>query len=368
MAAGLTPAQAAGSPGWRIVATVATPGEVTELTSIAIADQRHAWAVGISVTAKTGAFAPVVEGWGGSAWAPVSLPPDVVANLGTEPLLDAVAASSPTNMWAFTTAGGWLHWNGVWTAGRITKSPIEIDSTLVFGQSNVWAFGETRPVRGAPVPYAARFDGPGGWKRSSVPGTNGISAASAVNSTDIWATLGQPEFAFGGGSRGGGLVHWFRGRWHRVTSFPSQLRNASLGSVLARSDKDVWVGGAMKNGKHGTTEAIGRWNGRKWTVTTLRARATANGYRVASLVSDGAGGIWALGNCLASSNCSPGTPWRLWHETAGNWSRPIQPRLSSHNTVLDSLAPVAHSVWAAGAIQEGSSANGIVALWGRAPS
>ena len=368
MATGLVPAQAAGPPGWRIVATVSASADGTELTAIAPADQRHAWAVGIDLVSNSGTFAPVVMGWNGSAWTQVSLPAGIVADLGAGPLLDAAAASSPSNMWAFTAGGGWLRWNGQWTAGRIAQTPIDIDSTLVFGPSDVWAFGSTLPKRGASTPYAAHYDGAGGWKRYSVPGTAAIGAASAVNSNDIWATLGRTEFADSGRAVGG-LVHWFRGSWHRVTGLPAQLRTASLGSVLARSDKDVWVGGAVKDAKGGSTEVVGRWNGRKWTVSVLRARATSNGYSMIAMVTDGAGGIWGLGNCLASANCSAASPWRLWHETGGNkWSRPIEPRLSSHDTLLSSLAPVAHSVWASGAIREGSGANGIVVLWGNAPS
>jgi|GEM_PF-1588388 len=368
LASGVVPAQAANPTRWRIVATVPASDGGSELTGVAVADQRHAWAVGFAVNTKTTTFAPVVMNWNGSAWTQVSLPAGVVKELGGAigPLLVTVGASSPSNMWAFTPSGGWLRWNGTWTAGQITKALVFIDATAVLGPGDVWAFGGAMSGAKSSAPYAAHYNGTG-WKRYPVPGSNGISAASAVSSRDIWATLGQAELSLGSGGKGGGLVHWYRGRWHPVTNLPAALRNTFLGSVLARSDKNVWVGGAVKNGKHGTTEAIGHWNGRKWTVTMLPARATAKDYSVASMATDGAGGIWALGICLTSA-CSAGSPWRLWHEAAGRWSGPTQPRLSRRATLLDSLAAAGHSVWAVGAIKVGSSANGIIALWGRVPS
>src|ERR1022692_509919 len=366
VAAGIGPAQAVGPPGWRIVATIAASGQGSELTAVAVADQRHEWTVGFAVDSKAGVFMPIVMGWNGSAWTRITLPASILAKLGTGigPLLDAADASGPAHMWALSVTGGWLHWNGQWTAGQIARTPVAIYSTVVLGRGNVWALGGTGS---SGAPFAAHYNGTG-WKRSPVPGSASISAASAVRGTDIWATLGKAELSLGGGATSGGLVHWFSGRWHRVTGLPAALRNASLGSILARSDKNVWVGGATRNARGGTTEALGHWNGRTWTVIRLRARATVNGYRVASLATDGAGGIWALGNCIASTRCSNGSPWRLWHEVAGRWSGPTRPRLASHNTVLFSLAAVSHSAWAPGAIQVGNSANGIIALWGTKPS
>jgi len=367
LAAVQAPADAARPPGWRISATIAVSANSSLLASIAVGDRRHAWAVGVATNTTTSSILPLVATWNGSVWRQVSLPAPVVAALGPVPLLTTAGASGPANMWAFSLVGGrWLRWNGTsWTAGRITTAPVQINASVVLGSKNVWAFGR-EPSAGS-GPRAFHYDGTA-WKRSVVPGSNGISAASAVSSEDIWAVLGSGDFLAPGGGKGGGLVHWFRGRWHTVSRLPSALRNASLGSILARGDRNVWVGGATKNAKHGTTEAVGHWNGHRWKVVTFRAPASSQRYQVVSLVTDGAGGIWALGDCLSSArNCAATSPWRLWHEAAGKWSAPIKPRLSSHNTLLVSLASVAHSVWAPGAIQEGRSSNGMIALWGIIP-
>lgn len=366
VAAGIDPAQAAGPPGWRIVTTVTPSAQGSELTAVAVADRQHEWAVGFAVDTQAGQFTPLVMGWNGSTWTRIALPGSVLAKLGTGlgPLLDAAGASSPANMWAFSATGGWLHWNGRWTAGQIARTPVAIYSTVVLGRGDVWALGG---IDSSGAPFAAHYNGTS-WKRFPVPGSAAISAVSAVSGGDIWATLGRAELSLESGGTGGGLVHWFGGRWHRVISLPAALRNASLGSVLARGDRNVWVGGATRNGAGGTTEAIGHWNGRAWTVIRLRARATENGYRVSSLAADGEGGIWALGNCLAAATCLDASPWRLWHEVAGRWSGPTHPRLASRGTALFSLTAVSHSVWAPGGIRTDNSANGIIALWGSKPS
>jgi hypothetical protein len=186
-----------------------------------------------------------------------------------------------------------------------------------------------------------------------------------VSAGDIWAVLGNG--VLGVSRTAGGLLHWHGGHWHQVPGLPTSLRNRSLGAVLARSDHNVWVGGAVRNSRRGTTEAVGHWNGHRWTVVELRAAATAAPFHVAAMVTDGSGGIWALGLCSAA-NCPNRRPSRLWHETGGRWHGPIEPKLASRPTALISLAAVAKSVWGVGILRAGkNSANGLIALWGPTP-
>ena len=86
-------------------------------------------------------------------------------------------------------------------------------------------------------------------------------------------------------------MRWRAGQWHQVSGLPARLRTTSLGSVLARSDSNVWVGSTLPNRKGGSTEAVGHWNGHRWTVTPLRASAVTGHYHVISVVSDGSGGL-----------------------------------------------------------------------------
>jgi hypothetical protein len=367
LTSGLVPAHAAGTPGWRTLATVSQPSLETALFGVATAGPRHAWAVGFASPSGGTTPVPVVRSWNGSAWSPVTLPAGVVSTLGRSgpPLLDTTAASGPGNVWAFTLSGGWLHNNGTaWKAGTLGRGRALVQASLVTAKSTVWAFGATVSATGF-APYAAVKSGTHAWKRTPVPGKGTIAGASAVSAGDIWAVLGNGTLGISRSA--GGLVHWHGGRWHSVPGLPASLRNRSLGAVLARSDQNVWVGGAVRNSQNGTTEAVGHWNGHRWTVVKLRAAATTADFRIGAMVTDGSGGIWALGLC-AATKCPNGAASRLWHETGGRWHGPVEPKLASRPSVLVSLAAVAKSVWGVGIVRAGkNSANGLIALWGPIP-
>ena len=85
------------------------------------------------------------------------------------------------------------------------------------------------------------------------------------------------------------------------------------------------------------------------------------------MVTDGVGGIWALGLCQGAK-CPNGVSSRLWHETAGHWGLPVQPKFSSKPHVLVSLATAEHSVWGVGLVElSRTSVDGLIALWGPIP-
>ena len=154
-------------------------------------------------------------------------------------------------------------------------------------------------------------------------------------------------------------MHFNGRRWLTVASLPARLATPRLGTVLAQGPADVWVGGARPNSGGGSTEAVGHWDGRGWTVTTLPAAASRVHYHLTQLVPDGTGGMWAIGQC---ASCDP-TPSRLWHEHAGRWSGPFAPRLARHRWILFGLAAAGRSVWADGAV-DAAGISGLIALWG----
>ena len=367
LSAGLTGAQAAGPSGWRAVARITAPGRNGVFFSVAAASPGAAWAAG-GTGHGDNVSGPLLARWSAGAWRRVNVPSGVLAKLGSNPVLGPVTASSPANVWVFTVEDdGWLHWNGTtWSSGHAIDVDI-INAGLATGRHGAWIFG-TNLVQAGERPYAAIRSGQG-WHRTSVPGRGGFAAASAVSSTDIWAVLGNGQFATPP-SPAGSLVHWSHGRWQEVTSLPAALRTQWLGSVLARSDRNVWVGGGVANGRGGTTEAIGHFNGKSWTVIRLRAKPTAAPFFVSSIVPDGAGGLWALGLCDYINRCpaQPDSAWRLWHLTGGRWIGPVTPHLGGKIRLLFALAAAGHSVWGAGVA--GSSLKhpaGLIALWGAAP-
>lgn len=165
----------------------------------------------------------------------------------------------------------------------------------------------------------------------------------------------------------GALVHWSGGAWHAVT-VPKVLARSGLGSVVARGDKNIWVGGAVKNSKNGTTEAVGHWNGTTWTVLVLPAVASSRKYAVTGFSLDGHGGLWAVANCLTCAAWVPSPAQsQVWHESAGTWKRAVVTARRPVSIFGMALAPGTTSVWGAGYLNIFGDANVLIALDGNAP-
>jgi hypothetical protein len=128
------PASLAAAASWRIVKTVKGTSSLSpSFTAIATTSAHDAWAFE-STSAK-----PVAWRLTGSAWQRVAFP----GRSGDT--VTAAGASSPDNVWAFTSDfGGFsraIAWNGAaWTVVR-RFSQAAIEGALVLGRRDVWAFG-----------------------------------------------------------------------------------------------------------------------------------------------------------------------------------------------------------------------------------
>ncbi len=219
----------------------------------------RAWVAGVVIPSGNSSLAPLITRWNGTAWSQVALPASALTLLGPGGLIGAISAASPRNVWAFAETSVWLHYDGTtWTSGRLVKpgpsGQVLTTATLALSKSDVWAFGARERSTGAHA-YAAHFNGIK-WTATSVPGTSPIVSSSAVRAGDVWAVEGIGPLDPSTGR--GALVHWSGGTWHSMRR-PGTLAGRPLSSVVARSDSDVWVGGAVTNRKKGTTEAIGHW-------------------------------------------------------------------------------------------------------------
>jgi hypothetical protein len=359
------PAQASTVPGWYVQTVLSTgtgsQGILLDVSSDAPGD---AWAAGVVIPSGNSGLAPLITRWNGTAWSQVALPASALTLLGPAGLIGAVSAASPRNVWAFAESSVWLHYDGTtWTSGQLAKpgpsGQVLVAATLALSKSDVWAFGARERSSGAHA-YAAHFNGVK-WTATSVPGTSPIVSSSAVRAGDVWAVEGVG--AINPGSGRGALVHWSGGSWHSV-SLPRALAGRALSSVVARSDSDVWVGGAVTNRKKGTTEAVEHWNGRTWTVTALPAVTTSQKYTVTGLASDGHGGLWATATC---ETCSGNVPSRVWHESARTWRRAVVAAKNPVAIAAMALAPHTTSVWGVGAVEAGKAASALIALDGNPP-
>lgn len=341
------PAEAAGSPGWRLQAALTVPGRNVVLYSVAADGPGDAWTVGDAVTGNLSE--PVVYHWDGRRWLRVQLPASVLRVFGPGQQLMVVGARSAGDVWAFDALGHWMRRSGTrWTAGSLPlarggQAPA-IHAVAVPGPGDVWAFGS-----GA-VPYAAHFDGRR-WRTTAVPGTTGITDASAVSPSDIWAVEEQD------------VLRWNGHQW-RVAAAGSRLAAGFvlMSSVRALSSQSVWVGGGAENSAGGLTEAAAHWDGRSWRVAQLPAPPQSPQFELTSVVPDGRGGMWGLGTSPALGG------WRLWHLTVAGWR--AVPRPVSGSTGFSTLAsdlawqPRSASAWAAGWLNALPHQQGMILLAG----
>ena len=339
LAAGSVPARAVGPAGprsgWHLEAAITVSGRSVVLYSVAAISRADAWTIGNAITALD-VSTPIVEHWTGLRWQPAAIPARVAKVFGATQDPMVVGARSATDVWAFDELGHWMRLNGRrWTAGNLplsrsgAQSPV-IRDDLVLAHDNVWAFGS-----GTVLPYAANFGGRH-WHVTPMPGTTGITDASAVSSRDIWAINEQD------------VLHWDGHRW-RTFAIGVKLNPSFvlLGSVNAHSDHDVWIGGAVTNGRLGESEAAAHWNGHSWHVMRLPAAPVSESFELTSMIPDGGGGMWAF----AVSNALGG--WRMWHYGAGAWH--AVPAPVSGQTYFSglasnlALAPGSRLAWAVGA-------------------
>ncbi len=362
-------------PGWRIFATGRVLGTQPALVSADAPAGNNAWAFGFGLprSGNPNSILPVIEHWGGQRWQSVK-PPSALAKKFqvADPFEMTVRAAGSSGAWFFGSS--WLRWDGTrWSSGRLPVSNSNqraaVNSAAVFGPANVWAFGGLFLNSGAIRGYATRFDGHA-WTRVAVPGTQEITGVSTLSPTNFWAVTGQPIIDQAGFSRppGGSVLHWTGKKWTTLKLPAVLAKHAYLTSVLARSDTDVWVAGAVHVGLKaaGQRSMVAHWDGRSWSVTQLPGDGTHK-YLVLSLAPDGASGIWATGLC---PSCSGFESQLMWHWQHGKWTGPPANLLDKKNALILSLAEVGRSpsIWGVGLFFHGTRARKwMISLFGKVP-
>jgi hypothetical protein len=368
------PAQAAAIPGWRVSTTFPVRSGETLMTTADAVSARDAWSAGVSVNAKGTSFTTMIRHWNGASWRPVALPAAVARAWTKDQVLQAaIGASSPSNVWIFGDDfnGAYLRLNGThWSIGKLPGASlsagkiVEIDAVRVFSRSDVWAFGAAADESGTTqtvAPYAAHFDG-SKWTRTNLPGSSPITSVSAPSSAGIWAVAGTPPAGtlLPGASGQQTVLHWTTTTGWQQPAQPVLASGAHLTTVQVESGQVV-VGGSQPNSAKGRTPFTLTWNGTAWSAPALGGASTAK-WEVAGLAPDGRGGTWALGQ--ASNRTSA----KLWHLGGGKWMA-VTPAFGRHAWILFQLTAVPHSdsVWAAGALREGTRAAGLIAVAGPTP-
>jgi hypothetical protein len=249
---------------WMVVASP-NPGTVwNQLDSVVALSANDVWAVGYYKHYSTPARV-LVEHWDGKNWSVVDAP-----NPGSGwNELASLSAVSASDLWGV----GWIqddgprqplveHWNGVaWT--RITinaRSVQELRAVAAVSPTEVWASG--------PMGGAQEFERWDGTRWKSIPGpTPGqgveIWGISASASDDAWVA---------GGGIGRGyqplLEHWDGTSWKTVSA-PGGIAAGRLTGVLSLSKNDAWIVGTRQANQPLTL--IEHWDGSTWSVVDSAA-------------------------------------------------------------------------------------------------
>jgi hypothetical protein len=330
-------ARAAGpAGGWRMVTAdhYGQLGNASGYATVVAPGQQDAWVFG--GTNPGAASSPVAVHWNGHAWQTARLP----AGLGS--FISAASASSPVNVWALSSFGGYvLRWNGnQWSVARRWQQPgTDAACLTVISSADVWLFGTTTGSgqRAGVWNYNGR-----GWM--SVPGPrNPVCRASAVSRRDIWAITAAPK---------SGLVeHWDGRAWNQVRT-SSLLAGTQLDDVVAVSRHSVWVLGNSPATTPAGRVILAHWNGRNWRRFTAPGRAMPR-----RLAPDGRGGVWVTATTLGAQ-----TESRLLHlSRSGRWTQ-TDIRHGLGNAISDlALIPGTSSLWGSGGFL--TRAGGDAAVW-----
>ena len=310
---------AAGPTRWRVVATIAEHDRAVFLLSVDAVSSSDAWADGIIEPASS-RLPPValIEQWNGRSWQRAAVPAKAAATVtADDQFLNSIAASSARNVWAFSIDGAYLHRSRAgWQPGSIPRRvarSASIESANVFGPADVWVFGngnDTATSLTKLTPFAARFNGRR-WSAVRMPGRGSTGYVSALSRDDMWAITGQGLPARR--TTGPRVAHWSGRSWRLAARQPELPAGAQLYSILALSNRDIWVAGEAPNAL-GTSPLAEHWNGRVWRVVSPPSRATSAELALGDLVPDGAGGMWATSTNLDGTNSS------FWHYGSGGWT------------------------------------------------
>lgn len=304
---------------WSIMSTPNVANVNNRLSGVATLSASDVWAVGWSTNASY-VTQSLLEHWDGHAWNIVSSPSPSPSASGQ---LVAVAAASPTNLWAvglyYPTSSSYsqtliLHNDG--TGWSVVPSPNVAATNnalqgVAIAGSSVWAVGfTTKDLANNSQTLAEEWNGTT-WSIVATPNVdtqNRLSAVTVTSAGSVWAAGWH-----GNSTDSETLIEqWNGAAWNVVPSpNPSTTNRSGLAAIASLSDSDVWaVGSSVYTTYPGTHDLplIEHWDGSSWTIASGPAipRAFADYSSLTSI--PGAGSLVAVGegvykpNAYAQSN------------------------------------------------------------------
>lgn len=243
---------------WHVALETKAGPLFTGFTAITATGPAAAWAFEGGSSGRPGAYR-----LSGSAWKKQAFPASSGETVGS------ASSSSASNVWAFTSTGAAVRFNGSsWSVVRTFPGPIT--SGLAVSKTDVWAFGGTGQA-------AWHYTG-SGW--SKAPTGRGLAGASALSPSSIWAYDSS------------GAAHW-NGRAWKKTSLLRLVPRTPLGEprvdgIYARSARSVYALGSEGGETVGGPLVLLHYNGTSWRRVLI---AKEEG-EPRAIVPNGTGGLW----------------------------------------------------------------------------
>jgi hypothetical protein len=343
-AAGAPVAQAAASPGWRLVASHHYPplADYNGLLSVVAPSKIDAWAFGgNNIGSAPGTNNAVAQEWNGTTWHAATLPAGVTGSL------QAASAPAATDIWAVTgQTGDLVHFNGsTWSVAKTFTTGLSATGVTAFSPTNVWVFGTTGFGPGLGTWHLQ------GTTWTHVTGLGGsVTTASALSASDIWAigSTVNPQDA---------ILRDQGSGWKQVTS--AVLSGAQFNHILALSPTNVWVSGVQA----GTSDALlVHLNGTTWTAVTVPF--TVN---LGAMTSDGQGGLWMTSNALPPTNNTWAVHLAVSSTGTLTWTRHLLTAGAGGFAYDITLIPGTTSLWAVGSEPATATTGSSAAIWADGP-
>lgn len=337
---GLAPAQAATPVGWRLVSAIHQGSGSDGLFGVVDPTKTDAWAFGGAGLSGGTSGTPIAQRAGALGhWRVADLPSGLTGSLG------AASAPGPKDIWAVTSLSGTvLHYNGAkWSVARQFNEnqelPIQLTGVTAFSPTNVWVFGGAGAYPGFGTYHLL------GTKWIRVTGVGAaIDRASALSAANIWAVGGNA-------SAPQDIVEHYNGSgWRQQHS--NALANVQYTGIVALSSSNVWATGSIYTDNTNVPWLL-HYNGTAWSRVKVPWAVD-----LGQPVSDGAGGLWVMGEAYATGN------WYAVHRSkTGAWHRYLVTKTGQVYAL--GLIPGTTSLWAVGTASNATAAS--TAIWAYGP-
>ena len=314
-------AQAASTPGWRVVAAYPQSGEIL---SVSASSAANAWAVGQEYTPCD--MCLFTTHWNGRKWQTLDVPPALLHQINRLTSDAAVAATTGGRAWIFvwggdselgTTLLSAVEWTGSgWsTVHNFAGSPV-LTTAAASGPDDVWGFGNTGLT--GQTPWAVRYNGKS-WTQVPIPVVPADASASAAAGDWVTGTVATQPLKVT-------VAHWSKGAWRNVPlpkiSVPKGQRMRP-GFIAAVTPSDVWTTISLARSVYGAPSStiLLHWNGATWSRAPLPKALNADVY---GLASDGHGGAWVASYTKNDFGVLL-SGLLMYHYSGGRWTRVAVP-------------------------------------------